>query len=90
MDDESHFRLRPYTQTLDGVCNYNPSTPEEVDFSDSNLPQRNFFASIYCTSRPTYLPAIGADNWRTVVYKPDRVARQLGYDLVVPAAGQSP
>lgn len=90
MDDESHFRPRPYTQTLDGVCNYIPDIPGEVDFSDASLPRRNLLVGAYCMSRPAYLPAIGVENWQTMVYRPDRVARQLGYDLVAPGAGPEP
>jgi len=41
-------------------------------------------------SRPAYLPALGADKWEAMVYRPDRMARQLGYDMVVPSAGPEP
>ncbi|KAG5532032.1 hypothetical protein RHGRI_026601 [Rhododendron griersonianum] len=86
VDDASRFLPRPYAEPVEGTLPTSFFSEDDriVDFQTDGVAVPTSCLSAFAAACPCSLPALCAEGPRAVLYRPDRVARQFGYDQGAP------
>ncbi|KAG5542165.1 hypothetical protein RHGRI_021881 [Rhododendron griersonianum] len=86
VDDASRFLPRPYAEPVEGTLPTSFFSEDDriVDFQTDGVAVPTSCLSAFAVACPCSLPALCAEGPRAVLYRPDRVARQFGYDQGAP------
>ncbi|KAE9444973.1 hypothetical protein C3L33_23129, partial [Rhododendron williamsianum] len=86
IDDVGTFFPRPYTEPVEGILPTSFFSEDDriVDFQTDDVAVSSSALAAFAAACPCSLPALCADGTRSVLYHPDRVARQFGYDQGAP------
>ncbi|KAG5536632.1 hypothetical protein RHGRI_024155 [Rhododendron griersonianum] len=86
IDDVGTFFPRPYAELVEGVLPTNFFSEDDriVDFQTNGVAVSSSALAAFAAACPCSLPALCAEGTRSVLYRPDRVARQFGYDQGAP------
>ncbi|KAG5531172.1 hypothetical protein RHGRI_025958 [Rhododendron griersonianum] len=86
VDDASCFLPRPYAEPIEGTLPTSFFSEDDriVDFQTDGVAVPTSCLSAFAAACPCSLPAFCAEGPRAVLYRPDRVARQFGYDQGAP------
>ncbi|KAF7151917.1 hypothetical protein RHSIM_Rhsim02G0094500 [Rhododendron simsii] len=90
IDDADAFFPRPYAEPVEGALptSFFSEDDRVVDFQTEGVSVSASALAAFAAACPCSLPALCAEGARSVLYRPDRVARQFGYDQG--ASGQAP
>ncbi|KAF7126468.1 hypothetical protein RHSIM_Rhsim11G0006700 [Rhododendron simsii] len=90
IDDADTFFLQPYAKPVEGALptSFFSENDHTVDFQTEGITVSAFALVAFAAACPCSLPALCAEGTRSMLYRPDRVARQFGYDQGAP--GQAP
>ncbi|KAF7154654.1 hypothetical protein RHSIM_Rhsim01G0082600 [Rhododendron simsii] len=90
IDDADAFFPRPYAEPVEGALptSFFSEDDRVVDFQTEGVSVSASALVAFAATCPCSLPALCAEGARSVLYRPDRVARQFGYDQGAP--GQAP
>ncbi|KAF7146582.1 hypothetical protein RHSIM_Rhsim04G0055800 [Rhododendron simsii] len=90
VDDADAFFPRPYAEPVEGALptSFFSEDDRVVDFQTEGVSVSASALAAFAAACPCSLPALCAEGARSVLYRPDRVARQFGYDQGAP--GQAP
>ncbi|KAF7153493.1 hypothetical protein RHSIM_Rhsim01G0166800 [Rhododendron simsii] len=90
IDDADAFFPRPYAEPVEGALptSFFSEDDRVVDFQTEGVSVSASALAAFAAACPCSLPALCAEGARSVLYRPDRVARQFGYDQGAP--GQAP
>ncbi|KAF7124018.1 hypothetical protein RHSIM_Rhsim12G0101900 [Rhododendron simsii] len=90
IDDADAFFPRPYAEPVEGALptSFFSEDDRVVDFQTEGVSVSASALAAFAAACPCSLPALCAEGARSVLYRPDRVARQFGYDQG--ALGQAP
>ncbi|KAF7116967.1 hypothetical protein RHSIM_RhsimUnG0008800 [Rhododendron simsii] len=90
IDDADAFLPRPYAEPVEGALptSFFSEDDRVVDFQTEGVSVSASALAAFAAACPCSLPALCAEGARSVLYRPDRVARQFGYDQGAP--GQAP
>ncbi|KAF7134869.1 hypothetical protein RHSIM_Rhsim08G0147800 [Rhododendron simsii] len=90
IDDADAFLPRPYAEPVKGALptSFFSEDDRVVDFQTEGVSVSASALAAFAAACPCSLPALCAEGARSVLYRPDRVARQFGYDQGAP--GQAP
>ncbi|KAG5524136.1 hypothetical protein RHGRI_030958 [Rhododendron griersonianum] len=82
IDDVGTFLPRPYAEPVEGVLPTSFFSEDDriVDFQTDGVAVSSSALAAFAAACPCSLPALCAEGTRSVLYRPDRVARQFGYD----------
>ncbi|KAG5524670.1 hypothetical protein RHGRI_031371 [Rhododendron griersonianum] len=86
VDDASCFLPRPYAEPVEGTLPTSFFSEDDriVDFQTDGVAVPTSCLSAFAAACPCSLPTLCAEGPRAVSYRPDRVARQFGYDQGAP------
>ncbi|KAG5525346.1 hypothetical protein RHGRI_031876 [Rhododendron griersonianum] len=86
VNDASCFLPRPYAEPIEGTLPTSFFSEDDriVDFQTDGVAVPTSCLSAFAAACPCSLPALCAEGPRAVLYRPDRVARQFGYDQGAP------
>ncbi|KAE9445670.1 hypothetical protein C3L33_22432, partial [Rhododendron williamsianum] len=86
IDDAGTFFPRPYAKLVEGALttSFFSESDRIVDFQTVGAAVGASALSAFAAACPCSLPALCAEGMRSVLYRPDRVARQFGYDQGAP------
>ncbi|KAG5528020.1 hypothetical protein RHGRI_028826 [Rhododendron griersonianum] len=86
VDDASCFLPRPYAEPVEGTLPTSFFSEDDriVDFQTDGVAVPTSCLSAFAAACLCSLPALCAEGPRAVLYRPDRVARQFGYDQGAP------
>ncbi|KAG5553173.1 hypothetical protein RHGRI_011143 [Rhododendron griersonianum] len=86
IDDVGTFLPRPYAEPVEGVLPTSFFSEDDriVDFQTDGVAVSSSALAAFAAACPCSLPALCAEGTRSVLYRPDRVARQFGYDQGAP------
>ncbi|KAG5552148.1 hypothetical protein RHGRI_010300 [Rhododendron griersonianum] len=86
IDDIGTFLPRPYAEPVEGVLPTSFFSEDDriVDFQTDDVAVPSSALAAFAAACPCSLPALCAEGTRSVLYRPDRVARQFGYDQGAP------
>ncbi|KAF7130558.1 hypothetical protein RHSIM_Rhsim10G0033900 [Rhododendron simsii] len=90
IDDADAFFPWPYAEPVEGALptSFFSEDDRVVDFQTEGVSVSASALAAFAAACPCSLPALCAEGARSVLYRPDRVARQFGYDQG--ASGQAP
>ncbi|KAF7126366.1 hypothetical protein RHSIM_Rhsim11G0176600 [Rhododendron simsii] len=90
IDGADAFLPRPYAGPVEGALptSFFSEDDRVVDFQTEGVSVSASALAAFAAACPCSLPALCAEGARSVLYRPDRVARQFGYDQGAP--GQVP
>ncbi|KAG5524063.1 hypothetical protein RHGRI_030905 [Rhododendron griersonianum] len=90
IDDAGAFFLRPYAEPVEGALptNFFSENDRIVDFQTEGVAVSTSALAAFAAACPCSLPALCTEGTRSMLYRPDRVARQFGYDQGAP--GRAP
>ncbi|KAF7149794.1 hypothetical protein RHSIM_Rhsim02G0054600 [Rhododendron simsii] len=90
IDDVDAFLPRPYAEPVEGALptSFFSEDDRVVDFQTEGVSVSASALAAFAAACPCSLPALCAEGARSVLYRPDRAARQFGYDQGAP--GQAP
>ncbi|KAG5557745.1 hypothetical protein RHGRI_007862 [Rhododendron griersonianum] len=86
IDDVGTFLPRPYAEPVEGVLPTSFFSEDDriVDFQTDGVAVPSSALAAFAAACLCSLPALCAEGTRSVLYRPDRVARQFGYDQGAP------
>ncbi|KAF7150326.1 hypothetical protein RHSIM_Rhsim02G0134500 [Rhododendron simsii] len=90
IDDADTFFPRPYAESIEGALptSFFSENDRIVDFQTSGVTVSASALAAFAAACPCSLPALCAEGIRSMLYRPDKIARQFGYDQGAP--GQVP
>ncbi|KAG5523899.1 hypothetical protein RHGRI_030784 [Rhododendron griersonianum] len=82
IDDVGTFLPRPYAEPVEGVLPTSFFSEDDriVEFQTDGVAVSSSALAAFAAACPCSLPALCAEGTRSVLYRPDSVARQFGYD----------